>query len=87
MGPRVDRDRLGLLHVANRLRVTGRAHIECVARRAASDTSAPASTSPALSDTEAVQATLDQGVLTVRIPKPAHAKRRRIEIRGPSERG
>jgi len=34
-----------------------------------------------------VQATLDQGVLTVRVPKPEHAKRRRIEIRGQGERG
>jgi HSP20 family protein len=35
---------------------------------------------PGVSDTEDVQATLDQGVLTVRVPKPEHAKRRRIEI-------
>ncbi|MBW3652936.1 MAG: Hsp20/alpha crystallin family protein [Actinobacteria bacterium] len=36
---------------------------------------------PGVSDTEDVQATLDQGVLTVRVPKPEHAKRRRIAIR------
>ncbi len=36
---------------------------------------------PGVSDTEEVQATLDQGVLTVRVPKPEHAKRRRIAIR------
>lgn len=35
---------------------------------------------PGVSDTEDAQATLDQGVLTVRIPKPEHAKRRRISI-------
>lgn len=36
---------------------------------------------PGVSDTEDVQATLDQGVLTVRVPKPDYAKRRRIPIR------
>lgn len=36
---------------------------------------------PGVSDTEEVQATLDDGVLTVRVPKPEHLKRRRIEIR------
>ena len=36
---------------------------------------------PGVSDDEDVQATLDEGVLTVRVPKPEHAKRRRIEIR------
>ncbi|HEV2059191.1 MAG TPA: Hsp20/alpha crystallin family protein [Solirubrobacteraceae bacterium] len=35
---------------------------------------------PGISDTEEVRATLDQGVLTVRVPKPEHAKRRRIQI-------
>ena len=35
---------------------------------------------PGVSDTEDVQATLEQGVLTVRVPKPEHAKRRRIPI-------
>jgi len=40
---------------------------------------------PGVSDNEQAQATLDQGVLTVRVPKPEHAKRRRIEIRRPSE--
>jgi HSP20 family protein len=35
---------------------------------------------PGVSDSEDVQATLDDGVLTVRVPKPEHAKRRRIEI-------
>lgn len=42
---------------------------------------------PGVSDTEDVQATLDDGVLTVRVPKPAYAKRRRIAIRqGPDSR-
>lgn len=36
---------------------------------------------PGISETEDVQATLDEGVLTVRVPKPEHAKRRRIQIR------
>lgn len=36
---------------------------------------------PGISDTEDVQASLEAGVLTVRVPKPEHAKRRRIEIR------
>ncbi len=35
---------------------------------------------PGVSDSEDVQATLEQGVLTVRVPKPEHAKRRRIQI-------
>ena len=35
---------------------------------------------PGVSDTEDVQATLEHGVLTVRVPKPEHAKRRRIAI-------
>ena len=35
---------------------------------------------PGISETEDVQATLDDGVLTVRVPKPEHAKRRRIQI-------
>ena len=35
---------------------------------------------PGISDTEEVRATLDEGVLTVRVPKPEHAKRRRIQI-------
>lgn len=35
---------------------------------------------PGVSDTEDVQATLDHGVLTVRVPKPEHAKRRRIAV-------
>lgn len=35
---------------------------------------------PGVSDTEDVQATLDQGVLSVRIPKPEHGRRRRIAI-------
>jgi len=35
---------------------------------------------PGISDTEEVRATLDDGVLTVRVPKPEHAKRRRIQI-------
>ena len=35
---------------------------------------------PGISDTEEVKATLDEGVLTVRVPKPEHAKRRRIQI-------
>lgn len=35
---------------------------------------------PGISDTEDAQATLAHGVLTVRIPKPEHAKRRRIAI-------
>ena len=42
---------------------------------------------PGVSDTENVQATLEEGVLTVRVPKPEHAKRRRIEIQKPSARG
>lgn len=36
---------------------------------------------PGVSDSEDAQATLDDGVLTVRVPKPEHAKRRRIQIR------
>lgn len=32
-------------------------------------------------DRDAVEAALDQGVLTVRIPKAAHAQPRRIEVR------
>ena len=35
---------------------------------------------PGISDTEEVRATLDEGVLTVRVPKPEHARRRRIQI-------
>ena len=35
---------------------------------------------PGVSDTEDARATLDHGVLTIRIPKPEHAKRRRIKI-------
>ena len=35
---------------------------------------------PGVSDTEDVQATLEHGVLTVRVPKPEHARRRRIAI-------
>ena len=35
---------------------------------------------PGISESEDVQATLDEGVLTVRVPKPEHAKRRRIQI-------
>ena len=35
---------------------------------------------PGISETEDVKATLDAGVLTVRVPKPEHAKRRRIQI-------
>ena len=35
---------------------------------------------PGIGDTEEVRATLDQGVLTVRVPKPEHAKRRRVQI-------
>lgn len=38
---------------------------------------------PGVSETEDPQASLDHGVLTVRVPKPEHAKRRRIEIKGP----
>lgn len=36
---------------------------------------------PGVSDTEDAQATLEHGVLTVRVPKPEHAKRRRVQIR------
>lgn len=36
---------------------------------------------PGVSDTEEVQATLEHGVLTIRVPKPEYAKRRRIEVR------
>ena len=36
---------------------------------------------PGVSETEDAQATLEHGVLTVRVPKPEHAKRRRIQIR------
>ncbi len=35
---------------------------------------------PGISDTEEAHATLTHGVLTVRVPKPEHAKRRRIAI-------
>ena len=35
---------------------------------------------PGIGETEDVRATLDDGVLTVRVPKPEHAKRRRIQI-------
>ena len=35
---------------------------------------------PGISNTEEAQATLAHGVLTVRVPKPEHAKRRRIAI-------
>jgi HSP20 family molecular chaperone IbpA len=35
---------------------------------------------PGISATEDAQATLANGVLTVRVPKPEHAKRRRIAI-------
>ena len=35
---------------------------------------------PGISDTEDAHATLAHGVLTVRVPKPEHAKRRRIAI-------
>ncbi len=36
---------------------------------------------PGVGESEDVQATLEEGVLTVRVPKPEHAKRRRIPIR------
>jgi HSP20 family protein len=35
---------------------------------------------PGISETEDVQAALDHGVLTVRVPKPERAKRRRIQV-------
>lgn len=44
----------------------------------------PAAALPAVRDPlrelEEVRATLDEGVLGVRVPKPEHAKRRRIQI-------
>jgi HSP20 family protein len=36
---------------------------------------------PGVSDTEDVEANLEHGVLTIRVPKPEHAKRRRIPVR------
>ncbi len=38
-------------------------------------------TLPGQADPEAIEASLEEGVLTVRIPKPERARRRRIEIK------
>ena len=38
-------------------------------------------TLPGQADPEGIEASLDEGVLTVRIPKPERARRRRIEIK------
>jgi HSP20 family protein len=63
-GERKERERVGILR--RRERTVGRFHYEVVL--------------PGDVDDEGVEAHLDEGVLTVRLPKPAHDRPRRIEI-------
>jgi HSP20 family protein len=63
-GERKAKERLGILR--RRERTVGRFHYEV--------------TLPGDVDDDAVQAHLDEGVLTVRLPKPEHERPRRIEI-------
>lgn len=64
-GERKERERVGILR--RRERTLGRFHYEVVL--------------PGDVDDDGVEAHLDEGVLTVRLPKPAHDRPRRIEIR------
>jgi HSP20 family protein len=64
-GERKAKDRVGILR--KRERTTGRFHYEV--------------TLPGDVEEDGVEANLDEGVLTVRLPKPEHARPRRIEIR------
>lgn len=64
-GERKEKERVGMLR--KRERTVGRFHHEVVL--------------PGDVDEAAVEAHLDDGVLTVRLPKPEHARPRRIEIR------
>jgi len=64
-GERKERERVGILR--RRERTVGRFHYEVVL--------------PGDVDDDGVEAHLDEGVLTVRLPKPAHDRPRRIEIR------
>lgn len=63
-GERKDRERTGVLR--RRTRAVGRFHHEVVL--------------PGDVDAGAVSASLDEGVLTVRVPKPAGERPRRIEV-------
>ena len=64
-GERRERERVGILR--RRERVVGRFHYEVVL--------------PGEVEEEGVEAHLDEGVLTVIIPKPASERPRRIEVR------
>jgi HSP20 family protein len=64
-GRRREKERTGLLR--RQERVVGRFSCEVIL--------------PVEVDDAEVHATLDEGVLTMRVPKPAHARRRRIPIR------
>lgn len=64
-GERKERERLGILR--RRTRTVGRFHYEVVL--------------PGDVEEEGVSASMDEGVLTVRVPKPASARPRRIPIR------
>ena len=64
-GERKERERVGILR--RRERVVGRFHYEVVL--------------PGEVEEDGVEAHLDDGVLTVRIPKPASERPRRIEVR------
>jgi HSP20 family protein len=64
-GERRERARVGLLR--HRSRTTGRFRLSIAL--------------PSEVDGDAVTATLDHGVLTVVVPKPEHARRRRIPVR------
>ncbi len=63
-GERKERERVGILR--RRTRTVGRFHYEVVL--------------PGEVDEESVSASMDEGVLTVRVPKPASARPRRIPI-------
>jgi HSP20 family protein len=64
-GERKEKERVGILR--RRERVVGRFHYEV--------------TLPGDVDEEGVEAQLEEGVLTVRIPKPAHERPRQIAVR------
>ena len=64
-GERKERERVGILR--RRTRTVGRFHYEVVL--------------PGDVEEEGVSASMDEGVLTVRVPKPASARPRRIPIR------
>jgi HSP20 family protein len=65
VGERKERERVGILR--SRTRSTGRFHYEV--------------TLPGEADEEGVEANLDSGVLTVRLPKAARERRRQIKVR------